>query len=165
MIKKIILLFSLVLVSCNFETPTQFSEKALNNKLITTDNNSITLKEIINKHKGKKILIDVWASWCRDCLKGMPAVKNLQNEFPEVVFLFLSVDTKQSSWKYGIDKYKIVGEHYNLPKGMKEGELVDFLNLGWIPRYLVINENGEISLFKATSASDNDVYEALKKTI
>ena len=51
------------------------------------------------------------------------------------------------------------------PKGMKKGEFVDFLNLGWIPRYLVINEKGQITLFKATSASDNDIYEALNKAI
>lgn len=165
MIKKIVLLLSLIFVSCNLEKPTAFSKEALNEKVIALDNNSSTIEDVLNKHKGKKILIDVWASWCRDCLKGIPAVKNLQKEFPEVVFLFLSVDTKQTSWKYAVNKYNFKGEHYNLPKGMKKGEFVGFLNLGWIPRYLVVDENGRITLFKATSSSDNDIFEALNKAI
>jgi hypothetical protein len=92
----------------------------------------------------------------------LPKVKKLQGQFPEVIFLFLSVDTKTTSWKYGIEKYNIKGEHYNLPNGMKKGELVNFLNLGWIPRYLVLDENGKILLFKATDAADKKIKEALK---
>ena len=165
MFKKISILIIIVFVSCNLETPTAFSEVSLKEKLVDLNGASHTLEEVLNKHKGKKILIDVWASWCRDCLEGMPKVKQLQENFPDVVFLFLSVDEKQNSWKYRVNKDKIKGEHYNLPKGMKDGELVDFLSLRWIPRYLVIAENGEISLFKATNASDKDIITALKKTI
>ena len=46
---------------------------------------------------------------------------------------------------------------------MKDGEFVDFINLNWIPRYMVINESGEITLFKATNAADKEIKEALKK--
>jgi thiol-disulfide isomerase/thioredoxin len=162
MIKKTAILFLVIFTSCNLETPTTFSKEALSEKIVTIDTISFTFKEVLEAHKGKKILIDVWASWCRDCLVGIPKVKQLQKEFPEVVFLFLSVDTKASSWKYGVEKHAIKGEHYNLPKGMKKGELVDFLNLGWIPRYLVIDKNGEILVFNATDASSNKIKEALK---
>ena len=160
--KKLILLFALVLASCNFETPTQFSQEAYNDVLYSLDNKKITFKEVINQYKGKKVLIDVWASWCSDCIKGLPAVKQLQKEYPDVVFLFLSVDTKQNSWKNGVKRFNISGEHYNLPKGMKDGDLVDFLSTRWIPRYLVIDEEGNIKLFKATKATDKRITEALK---
>ena len=46
---------------------------------------------------------------------------------------------------------------------MKEGDFVDFVNLNWISRYMVIDEKGEITLFKATDTSDKDIVEALKK--
>ena len=85
----------------------------------------------------------------------------MQKEFPEVVFLFLSVDEGVNSWKRGIERFKIKGEHYNLPKGMKDGEFVDFLNLRWIPRYLVLDENGGITLYKAIKSSDKRIVEAL----
>ena len=94
---------------------------------------------------------------------GVPKIKKLQKEFPDVVFLFLSVDRSNPSWKRAINRYNLKGEHYNLPEGMKDGEFVDFINLNWIPRYMVINESGEITLFKATNAADKEIKEALKK--
>jgi hypothetical protein len=48
-------------------------------------------------------------------------------------------------------------------KAGKKGELGDFLNLWWIPRYVVLNELGEITLFKATKITDEKIVEALKK--
>ncbi|WP_435416245.1 TlpA family protein disulfide reductase [Polaribacter aestuariivivens] len=160
--KKLVIIFIILLSSCSFEKPTEFSELALSDKAYTLSDKEISIQEILNKYKGKKVLIDVWASWCGDCIKGLPSVKNLQKEFPNVVFLFLSVDKSKTAWKNGISRFNINGEHYNLRKGMKNGEFVDFLNLGWIPRYLVIDEQGKIKLFKATRASDSNIVEALK---
>jgi thiol-disulfide isomerase/thioredoxin len=162
--KKIILLLIIAFVSCNSKKPTQFSEEANMEMLIGLDDSKITLKEVIYEQKGKKILIDVWASWCKDCIYGFPKVKELQKEFPDVVFLFLSVDRSNPSWKRAIDKYNLVGKHYNLPEGMSDGEFVNFINLNWIARYMVIDETGEIKLFKATDASDEKIKEALKAT-
>ncbi len=157
------LIFSLILLSsCNFETPTEFSKEALNDRITTLNGKSTAFKEIINQYKGKKVLIDIWASWCADCIKGLPNVKKLQKKFPEVVFLFLSVDKNNASWKRGITRFRIKGEHYNLPKGMKDGDFVDFVNSSWIPRYMVVDEEGKIKLFKATRSSDNRIVEALK---
>ncbi len=160
--KKFIIVVALVFASCNFETPTQFSEKALNDTVVSLDGVKQTFKEVINQYKGKKVLIDVWVSWCGDCIKGLPKVKELQKEFPKVVFLFLSVDKKHNSWVNGVKRFKIEGEHYNLPKGMKDGNFVAFLGVRWIPRYVVVDEQGSISVFKATKASDKRIIEALK---
>jgi thiol-disulfide isomerase/thioredoxin len=162
MVKKIILLVSLILISaCSFERPTEFSELALNDQVTSLKGTKSSFKEVLRVHKGKKIVVNVWASWCADCIRGLPTVKQLQKEFPEVVFLFLSVDEGVNSWKRGIERFKIKGEHYNLPKGMKDGEFVDFLNLRWIPRYLVLDENGGITLYKAIKSSDKRIVEAL----
>ena len=166
MFKKIsFLILVTILTSCNLETPTKFTKAALSEKVYNLNDEVTTFKEVREIHKGNKILIDVWASWCRDCIEGMPKVKELQKEFPEVVFLFLSVDEKKGSWKRGVKHYNVIGEHYNLPKGMKKGALVDFLNVSWIPRYVVIDENGKITVFNATDASGEEVISALKKTI
>jgi thiol-disulfide isomerase/thioredoxin len=108
------------------------------------------------------VLIDVWASWCKDCIVGLPNLKKFQKENPEVVYLFLSLDRNIKSWKRGIDRFGIEGEHYFMQEG-KKGSFGDFLNLWWIPRYVVVNETGEITLFKATKITDKNIVEALKK--
>jgi thiol-disulfide isomerase/thioredoxin len=163
--KKIVLLLLIVFASCNFERPTQFSKLALKETVYSLNNTPSSIKKMLDKYKGKKVLIYVWASWCSDCIKGLPSVRNLQKEYPEVIFLFLSVDINKNAWRNGIERFQIKGAHYNLPKGMKSGEFVDFINLRWIPRYLVIDEQGKITLFKATSASASSVAEALKLVI
>ncbi|WP_299063970.1 TlpA disulfide reductase family protein [uncultured Polaribacter sp.] len=163
--KKILLILVVIISSCNLEKPTEFSNLALKEVVFDLKKSQKTFKSVLDTYRGKKILIDVWASWCSDCIKGLPSVKNLQKEYPDVVFLFLSVDKSQSEWKNGIRRFKISGEHYNLPKGMKNGDFVDFINLNWIPRYLVVDEKGKISLFKATRASDDAIVDALNKTI
>ncbi len=160
--KKIFLLLIIVFVSCS-DDPKEFSEEANLEMLIGLDDSKITLREVLYQQKGKKIFIDVWASWCKDCIAGFPKVKELQKEFPDVVFLFLSVDISNPSWKRAIERYNLVGEHYNLPKGMNEGDFVDFVNLNWISRYMVIDEKGQIQLFKATDPSDKKIIKALKQ--
>ena len=82
MLKKISIVFVLIFMSCNFEAPVEFSEKALHENLESIEGVSSSFEEIINTYKGKKILVDVWASWCRDCIEGIPKVKKIQKEFP-----------------------------------------------------------------------------------
>jgi thiol-disulfide isomerase/thioredoxin len=161
--KKInyILIFVLSVFSCNAqETPTKFSEAALNDTFITLDGSSISFEEILETNKGKTILVDVWASWCKDCIGGMPKVKNLQKAHENVTYVFLSLDKNQEAWKRGIEKYNVQGQHYFMQSGWK-GPFGEFIQLDWIPRYLVIDENGKIKLFKAIEADDRKIKKIL----
>jgi thiol-disulfide isomerase/thioredoxin len=152
--------------SCNFEKPTEFSEEALTETITTSAGITTNLKNVLEDYKGKVVLIDVWASWCRDCIVGFPKVKALQEVFKDkdVVFVFLSVDRNIPSWKRGVEKYSIKGHHYFINSGQK-GPLSDFLNSNWIPRYMVINKKGDIQLFKATNASDQKIIESINNSI
>ncbi|WP_445457601.1 TlpA family protein disulfide reductase [Flavobacterium sp. HNIBRBA15423] len=162
--KKIIALFSLALfiTSCSSNAQdTEFKKEALENVMTTTDNESITFQEIINKYKGQTVVIDVWASWCSDCIKGMPKVKTLQEQFPEATYLFISMDKNYDAWIKGIAKYEVKGEHYLTSDGMK-GVFGKSIKLDWIPRYMVIDKEGKIALFKVIEADDNKLIETLK---
>ncbi len=153
----------LLFLNCKAQkTPTHFSETAKQDVFLTLDNQEITFQDILNSYEGKTVLIDVWASWCSDCLKGMPKVKQLQNEYPEVTYLFLSLDKKVEAWKNGIKKYEVNGEHYYMQSGWK-GDFGAFLDLDWIPRYLVIDKKGNIELFKAITADDEKIKQAIEK--
>ncbi len=163
MYKKITFLILIVFsFSCSFETPTKFTNEALQETLYQTDNTETTLQKVLKKYKGEKVLLNVWASWCRDCIVALPKLKELQKEFPDVNYVFLSTDRNLYSWKKALDKYKIEGSHFFVEKGM-DGDLGDFLNSNWIPRYLVVNENGFVDLFKAKKITDVRIVNALKK--
>ena len=158
----IVLLISLF--SCNIEEyPKQFSEEALNDRFVTLQGDSVDFKSILEKHKGKTILIDIWASWCRDCIVGIPKVKELQSQYKDVVYVFLSLDRGEAAWRRGIEKYQVNGEHYYMPLA-KKCPFADFVKIDWIPRYMVINKAGKIELFKAIKADDNNIFDNLIDT-
>ena len=158
---NIILIVLVTLFSCNTNKPTQFTEAAMNDTFVALDGTDIQFKDILKQYQGKQIVIDVWASWCTDCIKGMPKVKALQKQYPNATYLFLSLDKKQTVWKKGIKKYKVTGEHYFMQSGW-DGAFGAFVNLDWIPRYMVVDSNGNIKLFKATKANDKAIAKALK---
>ena len=143
----------LTLLSCSSVDPTQFTEEALRDVFLNKEGQEIEFQEILEKHKGQTILIDVWASWCKDCLEGLPNIKNIQSENKDVVYLFLSLDKTEKQWQNGINKHQIKGEHYFIASGW-DGPFNDFLKLNWIPRYLVVDIQGNIKLFKAVKANN-----------
>lgn len=155
----VIFFVSLILYSCN--NPKKFSDEALTEKLVSLNGDQLTFNDVLEKHKDKKIVLDIWASWCKDCIVRLPQLKQLQVEYPNVSFVFLSQDFTDKSWKNGIKRFAIHGDHYYM-KQKKKGPLSDFINLWWIPRYLVINEKKEILLFKATKITDKKIRKALK---
>lgn len=164
MVKKIIYIVFICLSITNCqaqETPTQFSEDALNTVFVNQEGEEENRKSILETYKGKTVLIDVWASWCRDCIVGLPDLKALQDHYKDVTYVFLSMDKTQTSWKNSIKKYDITGEHYFMPSGW-DGPFSDFVDLDWVPRYMVIDKKSNIKLFRAIKANDPKIKEHLK---
>lgn len=161
--KSIVFVFiTMLLVSCSVENPTEFSEKALNDVFTSINDEEVKFKEILEKNKGKKIVIDVWASWCKDCLENLPDVKKQQEENSKVAYLYLSLDRDLDSWKEGVKRLELKGQHYFMKSGW-EGSFGKFLALSWIPRYLVIDEEGKIAVFNKTKITDSAIIKELKK--
>ena len=161
--KKIIVVATLLIstLGCAQKEETSFKKDGLENVMVTTENKPITFAEILKKYEGKTIVIDVWASWCSDCVKGMPKVKELQEKNPEVTFLFISMDKSYESWLKGIEKYEVRGEHYLTTDGMK-GVFGKSIDLDWIPRYMVVDKKGKIALYKVIEADDKKLIKTLE---
>jgi thiol-disulfide isomerase/thioredoxin len=161
--KKIIVLATMLIstLGCAQKEETSFKKEGLENVMVTTENKPITFVEILKKYEGKTIVVDVWASWCSDCVKGMPKVKELQEKNPEVTFLFISMDKSYESWLKGIEKYEVRGEHYLTADGMK-GVFGKSIDLDWIPRYMVVDKKGKIALYKVIEADDEKLIKTLE---
>ena len=165
--KKIIALttFIISVLSCSNSNaqPKVFSAEALSGKLTNAEGVEVTLESILKAHEGKTVLIEVWASWCGDCVKAMPKVKEIQVENPEVDYVFISMDKSNEKWKAGIEKHAVTGDNYwvNDSKGMK-GSFGKSIDLDWIPRYIVINKKGEIVLYRAIETDFDKIKTELK---
>jgi len=159
----LIALITIVISACAQEK-TIFPQEALSAKLTSLTGENATLESVLESHKGKTIVLDIWASWCGDCLKGLPLVKKLQEQTKsdDVVYVFLSVDKKQKSWKAAIEKRNIVGNHFLVSSGSMKGALGKSIDLDWIPRYMVVGKDGTIKLYKAVKANDSRILDAIK---
>ena len=72
------LVAAITTLSCSNAQVKEFSKETMQKELVLPDNNKVTFKDLLKKHKGKVTVIEVWASWCSDCVKAMPKVKEMQ---------------------------------------------------------------------------------------
>ena len=159
--KKILATLALGLTLTSCDAQTEFSKESLTTKLATTDNKEIPFEEILKQNEGKTVVIDVWASWCSDCIKSMPQVKELKAQYPDVAFINLSCDKTFDAWKTGIEKHEVSGENYLIKDGMK-GEFGKSIKLDWIPRFIVVDKNGKIALFRAIEKDFDKITETIE---
>jgi len=159
--KKTIALFvALASFACSKAQKTAFSKEALAENVIAMDGSEVSFQSILEKHKGKTVVLEFWASWCGDCVKAMPKIKELQQKNPEVIYVFFSCDKTFDKWKEGIEKHELKGDHYLVKDGMK-GSFGKSVDLDWIPRYIVVNKKSKISLYRAIETD----FELIQKTL
>lgn len=160
--KKIFALFiAFITFSCTNAQKSSFSKEALSETLLATDNGQVPFKNIIKKHKEKTLVIEIWASWCGDCVKAMPKIKELQANNPDVDYVFISMDKTADKWKTGIEKHELKGEHYMANDQMK-GVFGKAIDLDWIPRYIILDKTGKIVLYRAIETDFDKINETLK---
>ena len=161
-----VLAVSLIAQEAPSETKTEFDEISLSQPIYDLGGSQFSVGEVLKKYEGKIVLLDVWASWCPDCIKGLPKLKEVQKEYPDVVYLFFSLDRigKEDAWKNGIEKYKIEGEHYWFNSDWKN-DFTNYIGLNWIPRYLLIDQNGKIAYYYAVHADDSEMIKQLNLLI
>ena len=112
--------------------------------------------------KDKLLFVDIWATYCPDCRKELPALEALQQSYKgkPIVFLSISVDRDKEAWKEMVKNDKLSGIHLYTTPEVKD--TYKFLyDLRSIPRYMLIDAQGNIINSNAPMPSD----ENLKKLI
>ena len=161
--KKILALsLAIVALSCSQAQKKEFTKEALSENLITLEGSEVSFQSILENNKGKTIVIESWASWCGDCIKAMPKIKELQAENQDVVYIFLSCDKTADKWKEGIRKHELNGKHYLIKDGMK-GAFGKAIDLDWIPRYIIVDKLGKIALYRAIETDFEKINSTLKE--
>lgn len=139
---------------------TTFSEEALAQPLFDLDGKSISAAEILRLNQGKMVLLYVWATWCPDCLEGFPALKELQKANPDLHVVYFSLDREEERWKEGIKKFDLRGEHYWFNTEWKN-DFNNYIDLNWIPRYLLLDGTGKIAKYYSIKAEDPELQAAI----
>lgn len=123
------------------------------------------LQSKIDKYKGQLVLVDFWASWCKPCREEFPAEKALMDKFPNVTFVFVSIDQSAAAWEKAMLKYPSIlnkGNSFLLTKS-EEDLLMKEIKVSTIPRYVLFGKDGTILHKDAPRPSSPDIEKLLQR--
>ncbi len=109
--------------------------------MATPDGGTLSISDL----KGKYVLIDFWASWCKPCRVENPNVVALYNQYKDKGFeiVGVSLDDNREAWLQAIQDDKLTWKHMSDLKKW-ESSSVGVYGFQGIPYTVLIDPNGNI---------------------
>jgi thiol-disulfide isomerase/thioredoxin len=126
----------------------------------------------LSDFKGKYVYIDIWATWCGPCKAEIPALKALESKYHNrnIEFVSISVDDARRSgtmekaheaWKTMVSEKELTGVQLFTGNGW-EADFVQNYKVNGIPRFILIDPNGNIVDADAPRPSSKKLTELLE---
>lgn len=146
------------------ETDTKGSKSVL---LAADGKSEFRLEKVLAQHKGKLILIDMWASWCGPCLKEMPYLTQLREKYSEdkIIFLPISLDNQISSWRKTMNRMSMPKINTYLLLNASKTSFYKQYKINKIPRYLLFDKLGKIINDNTPAPSETALTTLLDKLV
>lgn len=174
---KIIITFTLFVFALASCTNSQKEEKSIadaEQQQSSSDNNmaaasvqlpSFSIKDvndnIVNMQslKGKKVFVNLWASWCPPCKREMPSIEKLYQSVDsnKVKFVLISFDDQ-----FELAKKYVSSKKLKLPIYYPTENPPALFNVQGIPATFIFNEKGElIKQIEGMENYDTNEYKTL----
>lgn len=159
--KTVFLLYIGLLLSCQTgcnksKYGSDFESLQLKTSFVDLNNNEVDLTQ----YKGKRIVLNYWATWCGPCIKEMPGLKKAEEllENHNYTFLLVSDETISKISEFKMNK----NFDFNF---LKSVESIETLGIYSLPTSYIFDEKGKkIETIVGTIAWDSEqIIDKLKK--
>ncbi|MFS4493512.1 TlpA family protein disulfide reductase [Maribacter sp. 2308TA10-17] len=120
----------------------------------------------LSDFRGKYVLIDLWATWCKPCLIEMPYLKEIEKSMANknIEFIAISIDQDKQKWKEYLTKHHFEGNQLIADKAEESSIMKDYKIMG-LPNYLLIDDKGKIISVSAPKPSSGELKTLLEKEV
>lgn len=125
-------------------------------------------KTAIESLKGKYTYIDVWATWCGPCIREIPALKKVEEEYKDknINFVSISIDVEKDhdKWKNMVNDKALGGIQLMADNNWKSKFIEDY-GINGIPRFILLDPQGNIVSADAPRPSDSKLATLLNSLL
>ena len=140
--------------------------------------------EMINlaSFKGQVVYLDFWASYCSYCVSQIPEITKLQEKYPEIAVIRISVDEKKEAWRAASQRHHLKGinlwaggmtypanlytlELFYFDANQKNNTPASYELSNPIPGYVLIDKNGMIVQNWAAEPGSEDLDKLLEELL
>ena len=114
----------------------------------------------ISDFKGKVIYIDIWATWCGPCMREMPFLETLVQNYKsdvDVAIISISVDEDEAAWKGFLKSKQGTSSIQLFEQENLNAEWVSYFRINSIPRFILVDKNGMIADATAPAPSAREI--------
>ena len=117
----------------------------------------------LSDFRGKYVLIDLWATWCKPCIEEMPYLKEIENTLNDenIEFIAISIDKDKVKWQQYLSKNKMSGIQLIADKAEESSVMKDYKLLN-LPNYIFIDDKGKIINVSAPKPSSGKLLKILE---